>query len=319
MEFPEQIRSQSEAVEQFYKDQSEETLETTTDAEQGEYTVASENEHEDAESGKSAEYFEQKYRTLQGMYNAEVPRLHTQVREQSQRMQQMEQLLASLSGNQQKAQSQPAQERYLSEQDVEDYGESIDVMRKVAREELTAVAQRIAQIESMVNQFNSQLVPQVNSVVQQQQMTSEQAFWSNLTAAVPNWREVNSDKNFQNWLLQADPLTGLSRQTYLEDAQRALDARRVAAFFRTWLESNQAPVAQTTNGTLSQLEKQVSPGRSKNSGHPQSNKAKVYTPKDIERFFEDVRKGKYKGREDERARIERDIFAAQRENRIQVA
>jgi hypothetical protein len=32
-----------------------------------------------------------------------------------------------------------------------------------------------------------------------------------------------------------------------------------------------------------------------------------------------VRKGKYKGREDERAKIERDIFAAQRDGRIVAA
>jgi hypothetical protein len=42
----------------------------------------------------------------------------------------------------------------------------------------------------------------------------------------------------------------------------------------------------------------------------------MYSPKDIEKFFVDVRQGKYKGREAERDKIERDIFAAQRENRI---
>ena len=44
----------------------------------------------------------------------------------------------------------------------------------------------------------------------------------------------------------------------------------------------------------------------------------MYSPQDIQKFFNDVRTGKYKGREPERDRIERDIFAAQRENRIQV-
>jgi len=43
----------------------------------------------------------------------------------------------------------------------------------------------------------------------------------------------------------------------------------------------------------------------------------MYTPSDIQKFFNDVRIGRYKGREQERSRIERDIFAAQRENRIQ--
>jgi hypothetical protein len=64
---------------------------------------------------------------------------------------------------------------------------------------------------------------------------------------------------------------------------------------------------------------QVAPGRSRGSGSPaNANKAKVYSPQDIQKFFDDVRSGKYKGREQERSRTERDIFAAQRENRIQV-
>jgi hypothetical protein len=66
------------------------------------------------------------------------------------------------------------------------------------------------------------------------------------------------------------------------------------------------------------LEKQVTPGRARSAGTPQTNKGKVYTPEDIKKFFNDVRSGKYRGREQERDRIERDIFNAQRENRIQM-
>jgi hypothetical protein len=42
----------------------------------------------------------------------------------------------------------------------------------------------------------------------------------------------------------------------------------------------------------------------------------MYAPGDIAKFFNDVKQGKYKGKEAERDRIERDIFAAQREGRI---
>jgi len=120
-------------------------------------------------------------------------------------------------------------------------------------------------------------------------------------------------------VLSVDSLTGVTRQTYLDDAQRALDASRVASFFRTWLESTgQAAVAQSTgNSPASELEKQVSPGRSRSTGTPATtNQGKTYSPADIQKFFNDVRSGKYKGREQDRSRIERDIFAAQRENRI---
>ena len=54
-------------------------------------------------------------------------------------------------------------------------------------------------------------------------------------------------------------------------------------------------------------------------GQPVTGANQTYSPADIEQFFSDVRKGRYKGRDDERGRIERDIFAAQREGRIVTA
>jgi len=341
MALPEQIRKQTEAVQELYKQLNADDSAgatpadgTVTPPENAATPNADENpvpnnaapspapEQTTGDDNVPEETITQKYKTLQGMYNAEVPRLHQQNREMSQRVQQMEQLLASLSA-QQSAQPtpQPVVEKLVSDKDVEEYGESLDVMRKVSREELIPVAQRLAQIEQMLRQMQMNVVPQVQAVAQRQQMTAEQQFWADLTRTVPNFRQINDNTEFQSWLLQSDPLTGITRQTYLDDAQRSLDAGRVANFFRAWLESTgQATVAQSTgSAAASELEKQVSPGRSRSTGTPATAKqGKTYTPQDIQKFFNDVRQGKYKGREQERDRIERDIFAAQRENRIQV-
>lgn len=338
MALPEQIRKQTEAVQELYKQLSPEgeasgetagtpttgTPADTTSADDAtvvkEATPAPATEQKAGgesagEEGHADESYAQKYRTLQGMYNAEVPRLHQQNREMTQRVQQMEQLLASLSA-QQTAAAPAAPTKILSDADVAEYGESIDVMRKVSREEVGAVMQRLDAMEQILRQMQVNVVPQVQAVAQRQQMSAEQQFWADLSQAVPSFRDINSSPDFQNWLLEADPLTGITRQTYLEDAQRVLDSRRVANFFRTWMEMNgQAAVAQS-KGSASELEKQVAPGRAKSAGTPAANTGKTYSPKDIEKFFNDVRAGKYKGREQERDRIERDIFSAQRENRI---
>jgi hypothetical protein len=349
MALPEQIRKQTEAVQELYKqlntddntgagatppadgtvppvDNAGATPPADENSVPNNAAPPPANEQKPGGDNVPEETVLQKYKTLQGMYNAEVPRLHQQNREMSQRVQQMEQLLASLSAQQQQAATTPqshAAEKLVTEKDVEEYGESLDVMRKVSREELIPVAQRLAQIEAMLSQMQTHVVPQVQNLAQRQQMSAEQQFWADLAAAVPNFRDINGNEAFQSWLLEADPLTGITRQTYLDDAQRNLDARRVVNFFRTWLEiTGQAAVAQSTgNATAaaSELEKQVVPGRSRGAGAPaNTNKAKVYAPADITKFFNDVRSGKYKGREQERDRIERDIFAAQRENRIQV-
>jgi hypothetical protein len=342
MAIPEQIRKQTEAVQQLYQqlNPDDNTGEPTSadgtvtpvenrdntplaDANSASNNAApsSANEHKSDDDNLPEETIVQKYKTLQGMYNAEVPRLHQQNREMSNRVQQMEQLLASLSAQQTSAQSQQIVEKIVTDKDVEEYGESLDVMRKVSREELIPMEQRFTQMEQMFRQMQTNVVPQVQAVAQRQQVSAEQGFWAELTSVVPNFRQINDNDAFQSWLLSADPLTGITRQTYLDDAQRSLDAKRVANFFRAWLESTgQAAVAQSTGRTQnSELEKQVTPGRSRNTGTPATtNQGKMYSPQDIQKFFNDVRTGKYKGREPERDRIERDIFAAQRENRIQV-
>lgn len=337
MALPEQVRKQSEAVQELYKQLNSDAApagdaptedeavgsedmdppadevenDSAAQAPAGEQTTgASDTEDENSET------YAQRWRSLQGSYNATV----RQKSELEQRVQQMEQLLATLSQSppaaaQTEKEAEPV--RYVTEQEASEYGESIDVMRKVSREELVPVAQRLAQIEGLLQQMQATVVPQVQAVSQRQQMSAEQQFWSDLTNYVPNWREVNDDDGFQSWLLEIDPLTGLNRQTYLEDAQRSLDAHRVSAFFRTWLESTgQASVAQSSPKPAVELEKQVAPGRSRGAGSASAKQPKTYTPEDIKKFFDDVRSGKYKGREQERDRIERDIFSAQREGRI---
>jgi hypothetical protein len=344
MALPEQIRKQTEAVQELYKQLNDADNNTGNSVADGtaapnepvstpqadEDTVSniaaqpqgttSEPSGISQEDDPNSETYAQKWRTLQGMYNAEVPRLHHQNKEMQQRVQQMEQLLASMSATQQAAPAAPVIDRLVSEKEVEEYGESLDVMRKVSREELVPMAQRLARIESVLQQLQVNVVPQVQAVAHRQQMTTEQKFWSDLASAVPNWRDINDNDAFQTWLLDIDPLTGITRQTYLEDAQRSLDALRVSSFFRTWLESTGQAVGQSAgnvNAAVSELEKQVVPGRSRGAGAPSSaNKGKTYSPQDIQKFFNDVRAGKYKGREQERDRTERDIFAAQRENRI---
>jgi len=335
MSIPKQVQKQSEEVQELYKQINGETEEAQATAEAApeeavndvaepttsdsvEEQAPQSEPQEQTESGDQEpkqDDWQQKYRSLQGMYNADVPRLNAENRDLSSRVSQLEGLLSTM---QEPAQQTPAvAEKLITDDDVKEYGDSIAVMRKAAREE---VAQEIAQLRQQVGQLQG-VLPQVQQVQAQQKKSGEQTFWSAIASEVPNWSDINNDPDFQSWLLAIDPLTGISRQTYLEDAQKNLDASRVVNFFRTWEgengKTNTAQVDRTAQ--QSQLQKQVAPGRSRNNGVKASGQNRTYTPNDIQEFYADVRKGKYKGRDDERGRIERDIFAAQQEGRINVA
>ena len=334
MSIPKQVQKQSEEVQELYKQINGETEEaqataeaapeeavnnvaepTTSDSVEEQAAKSDAEEHSTADTEELKDTWEQKYKTLQGMYNKEVPRLSSENRELGSRVSQLESLLGDLKKQQTPVQEAPV-EKLITEDDVKEYGDSIDVMRRAAKEEVAGQLGRVAQLEKEIAELKG-VVPQVQQVKQQQKTTSEKQFWDVLNREVPNWNEINSNPDFQSWLLEVDPLTGISRQTYLEDAQRKQDAGRVINFFNTFAKvSGVDNSARDKSATQSaELQKQVAPKRGR-AGQPVNNDAKTYSPKDIEKFFTDVRKGKYKGREDERARMERDIFAAQQEGRI---
>ena len=335
MGIPKQVQKQSEEVQELYKELNSET--ETAQVEKTEATEVpvkqpieqtsnsvedqapkSETQEQVESDAQPKESWEQKYKTLQGMYNADVPRLNAKNREVSARVSQLEQLLSTMQQST-KPEEPVSTDPLITDADMKEYGDSIDVMRRAAREEVNAANGRIAQLEKTIQQRQG-FVPQVQQVQAQQQASSEQAFWSGLSNEVPNWQDINDNADFQSWLLSIDPLTGISRQTYLEDAQKNLDTRRVASFFAAWEKEFGTPETARENrsNSNSQLEKQVAPGRGR-SGKPASQESKNYSPADIQKFFEDVRKGKFKGREEERGRMERDIFSAQREGRIVTA
>lgn len=343
MALPEQIRKQTEAVKELYKELNPEgsgeatppaDATPTAEAPPVENTPPADTVSNDASqpagttehspAGEPNEDYLQKYKTLQGMYNAEVPRLHAQNREMQSRMAQMEQLLSSLSAAPSVAPQQMTTQSFVSDTEREEYGESLDVMRKVSREELVPLIGKLSALENAINQIagnlNTTIVPQVQQVARQQAMSAEDKFWGGLNSTIPNWQQINNDPDFQSWLLEFDPLTGVTRQMYLEQAQNALDVSRVAAFFNTFIQATgkyaNANAQPNRSASASELEKQVAPGRGRSTGAPNSQAARQYTPDDIRTFFTDVRQGKYKGREAERDRLERDIFAAQREGRI---
>jgi len=331
MAIPEQVRRQSEAVAKLYEDlnpeseaaqEAAETGNEGSEAEPANRVVPLAAGSASAEQGRSDNTdeeltYEQRWRSLQGMYNADTTRLRAENNQMNQRVSQLEQLISSLSAPQQGQPAQGTAARLITDKDTEEYGDSIDVMRRAAREELSEAYREIADLKRTVMQVQTNVVPKVESVVQRQALTAENTFWSELSAIVPDWREINANQGFHSWLLEVDPLSGMNRQTYLDVAQGQLDAYRVGEFFRTWQSSNGNSAAQQPrNVAATQLEKQIAPGRGRTtSSATTGNEAKSYSRTDIAKFFDDGRKVMYKGKEQERDRIERDIFAAQREGR----
>lgn len=263
--------------------------------------------------------WEAKYRTLQGKYDAEVPRLHQTVRELNAQMGSMQQLVANLNAT--PAPNQPSQptappQKLVSDKEVQEYGaDTIDLVRRVVREE---VGPLLGELRGQLNQFGSRVSSQVQQVATRQNMTADETFFARLDQALPEWKQINGNQQFHAWLSEVDPMTGITRQTYLDDARRNLDVARVTSIFNQFKAVTAQTVPATRSNPATELEKQIAPGKSRSDAAPvtPSPQKRTYTTTEISQFYDDVLRGKYKNRAQEKDQIERDIFLAQRENRI---
>jgi hypothetical protein len=73
--------------------------------------------------------------------------------------------------------------------------------------------------------------------------------------AVPNYREIDQDPRWHNWLRSVDPLSGRVRQTLLDEAIAGVTPHRVISFFQQFLQSGHTAQAtfhgQSSSGTSS--------------------------------------------------------------------
>lgn len=288
------------------------------------------------------EGWEQKYKVLQGKYNAEVPRLQAQTREQGEAVRQLREqltatqnLLASLSAQRAADPAQsptgtpPVPARLVKDEEIREFGpDLIDVMRRVVREEASQLVpaeidRHVKPVAQRVDQV-AQATQQVGSRVAQ---NDQQAVLSMLASAVPNWREVNADQGFLDWLDQVDPYVGVRRGELLTQAYKAHDGPRVVAFFTGYQKEHAAvnppavqptPAAAPSAAPQKSLEQFVAPGTPKTgaASTPNGSGGRVWSRAEISQFYVDVQQGKYRTRPDEQKKLEADIFAAQREGRI---
>ena len=74
----------------------------------------------------------------------------------------------------------------------------------------------------------------------------ERRFWFLIEHEIPNWRQINNDPKFREWLLDIDSATGKTRQSALESGQRDLDAKLVIGMFRAYLALSITPTSPKT-------------------------------------------------------------------------
>ena len=250
------------------------------------------------------ETWQQKYRTLKGMYDAEVPRLHSDVRE----------LKAQVESLRKAAETKPVEvkpaqaEKLVTDADVEAFGpDLIEVQRKVAREVTAEFRSELDAIKAENQKLKDQLMATGTQV-------SEATFEQRLHRLVPDFQEVNVNPKWIAWLDEVDPLLRAPRKSVAQDAFNRGDAEAVAHYIGMFKQTI-TPVKPAADVT-EELERQVQPNRTASSSAPVSQKGKTYSTADIDKMFKQVAELGNRGKLEEAKKLEAEIDAAYMEGRV---
>lgn len=254
------------------------------------------------------ETWEQKYHTLKGKFDAEVPRLYQQVREMNGQIQTL--IADAATAKATPAPTTPAsQTTLITEHDKEAFGaDLIDLIDRATESKIAGHRDTEAKLLAEINELKGKL----GNVAERVTVSDQDRYESALSTAVPDWQALNVDQGFLNWLAEVDPVYGMPRQYALNNAYEAKDASRTATIFNQY-KRGLAPVPKTGQ---QQLQSQVAPTRSRTSAAPSSSAADkpIYTSGQIAEFYNEWVKGRLD--DAEAVRIEQDINAAYTEGRI---
>lgn len=250
---------------------------------------------------ESSEDWEHKYRVLQGKYNAEVPRLHDEVKELRNqngffagKLELLEKLVAEKTVQPSQEVNQPEEETLPTEvqQLKEDFPDIYAGVTKLVE----SLVKRTQNIENKLGQSEEQMA-----------QTKTQMFLSRLTEKVPDWEEINVSPEYLQWLQAKERYTGKTRHELLLDAYNRQDVETVAGFFLDYkAETAPPPPAQTRQNIL--------PPAGRSGSSSRASAKPFFKQSEIEEFYRQKALGKVPGADS--VGKEKEIIAAMQEGRV---
>lgn len=222
--------------------------------------------------------FRIRYTVLQGKYDAEVPRLHAQLREANANIQRAFAEIERLR-TEPPRQPEPQVPDNVGAEDSERFGEDLtSAMDRRARKMAESIfAEQSAPLKAYIHQLEARL----GETTAQVETTAQGRFYENLAKLVPDYEAVNSDPGFLNWLGGVDPVYGVTRQAALDHASGQLDAGRTANVFAAYKQLTGKQVSAPQPNVRRELERQVTPNSTPRAPAPQPT-GKVWTSSEFE-------------------------------------
>lgn len=256
-----------------------------------------------------AESWKQRYLTLQGKFNAEVPVLQAKnaalEAQLTKAIMDIENMQATLA-----AMTPPAAPASAVAADSPELKVLEDQYPEIYR---GVKALLDTTVTKAVGDFRPQLEGEVRQIKQDMGATKKTEFFDYLDRHAPDWEQINVRPEWLAWLNEVEPLTGQNRRALLKTAYDALDAKRAAGFFLKFKEGAPAsglPGGQQPPAAPASGDTDIHPasGRGGTPPKPPKPSGDSITRKFIADFYRDKTRGKYKP--EEAAAIEKRINLA---------
>lgn len=272
----------------------------------------------DAPQGQSSDQWEQRYKTLQGMFakiNDQNAELRTQNAEFRGRLDELSAQMSRVQAPQNPQVQQPAKSRLLTDEEVKDYGaEFIDVTQRAARE---VFEERIAEMQKRIEALASSQQTVQQTVQHAAKVTAEtvdERYYNTLDKEEPEWEQINASQNFLTWLNEIDTFTGVRRQALLNQAFSAKDAGRTLAFFKAFKQTHNGSGATPNKPSVDTASLVAPETVAGASPTPNSKRGKIWSQADVEKVYDDRVRGKITPQRF--SELEKEIMAAVSEGRI---
>lgn len=260
----------------------------------------------------------QRYLSLQGQYNSQVPELQRQVQTLTDSVAQLTQQL--------KAKEAPApapepEADLVTKKDVDAFGEDlVDLARRIAKDEFgKRESKYIKQIEALQGQL-AEAKGQVGEVVETTTKSANERFFEALDARLPGWDKVQATAECQEWLGTRIPGTAVTWDMALKEAARTRDVKTVLEVFEVFFEkhptmSPKPAPAPAPAPAKQELQRQVAPSKSA-AAAPSANVKRTYTGAEYQAESMRLMRFMQQGKAEEAGRLEAELNAALAEGRV---
>lgn len=241
-------------------------------------------------ANENSETWAQKYRTLEGKYRVEVPRLNQDVKQWKEHAIALNGRITELENSINDINSKTASEVNSKEIDAlaSEYPDIGKVIKKINEDHR-------AELKALEDKLTKGVATEINSVKQNMVLTKKDRFdMAMKQAGIDDWATIDSDPRFIDFLNESPtPYTKKTKHTFLLEAADAFDIPTVATIFKEFKNAINTPATPEKDEGQEKLEPFISPPKGQQRQAPASVAKPTYTREAYTKFMKETSVGKF--------------------------